>query len=174
MPSTREDLRQHLESLLAQWRKEGIPTPCALQNIFQETIQEQSHPGDQGLWESPPLMLTATLDDGWGNGLRIIESCARTAGLSIRSLGLLQSPEAISSACNEERPDLLGLTMLHSDSEPALSYVSLHIPAETRLIAGGPPFQSDPELAARAGVYFVARNVADFLEFILKLTDRSR
>lgn len=169
MPSTREDLKEHLESLLAQWRREGIPTRWELQNIFRKINEERSPPGDQGLWESAPLVLTATLDDGWGNGLRIIESCARAAGLRTRFLGLLKSPEEIVRACSEEPPQLLGLTVLHSDSEAALSHIGRHLPAGTQLVAGGPAFQMDPELAVRAHVHFVARNVADFLEFILKL-----
>lgn len=163
--STREDLRRHVEDLLEEWRQEGIPTRWGLQNIFREITEKRSSP--IGLWESPPLMLTATLDDGWGNGLQIIETCARAMGLDPRFLGLLKSPEEIVSACIEQQPDLLGLTVLQFDSEPALSHICRHIPAKTRLIAGGAPFQIDPELAGRAGVHFVARNVADFLEFLL-------
>jgi len=168
MLAAHEDLRQHLQDLLAGWRREGIPTRWQLQKIFEEIIQERDSSGGQGLWKSPPAMLTATLDDGWGHGLRIIELCAQAAGLNTRFLGLLQSPEAVVAACTEDDgPDLLGLTVLQFDSEPALIHIRRHLPSHTRLIAGGPPFQIDPELADRSGVHFVARNVADFLEFIL-------
>ena len=36
--------------------------------------------GTQGLWASPPLMLTATLDDGLGQGLAVIEKFAKAIG----------------------------------------------------------------------------------------------
>ena len=112
-------------------------------------------------------MFTATLDDGWGHGLGLIRLCAEAAGWEVRHLGLLMSPEQILAACREHPPDFLGLTMLHSDSESALSTIAGNLPGKTRLLAGGPPFKFDPELAERAGVHHVSANVADFLEYIL-------
>ena len=170
MFSTDKDLRQHLRDLLAEWRREGVPTRWQLERTFEEILQERQSLHVQGLWKSPPVMLTATLDDGWGHGLRVIDLCARAAGIRTRFLGLLKSPEEIVAACLEDAPALLGLTVLQFDSEPALCHISCHLPPHIRLIVGGPPFQIDPELADRSGVHFVARNVADFLEFILGFT----
>jgi methylmalonyl-CoA mutase cobalamin-binding subunit len=173
MIQTRQDLEKKLRDLLAQWRQEGVPTRWKLQKVFEDVIQERSGSDVPGLWESPPVMLTATLDDGWGHGLQIIELCAQAAGLTVLSLGLLKEKEVIVAACAEHRPDLLGLTVLQFDSEPALNYITRRLPSQTRLIAGGPPFQIDPELADRSGVHFIARNVADFLEFILNFTGKT-
>lgn len=163
-----QDLLERLENLLAHWQKEGIPARWELQNSLIEIIEWKDRTQPEPLWKAPPLMLTATLDDGWGHGLRTIELCARAAGLHVLSLGLLQTGQTIVSACLSHQADLLGLTVLQFDSEPTLSFISRNIPSHTRLIAGGPPFQIDPELGTRAGVHFVARNVSDFLVYILK------
>lgn len=119
------------------------------------------------MWDPPPLMITATLDDGWGHGIEVIELCAKAAGLRVVSMGLLQAPDSIIAKCRELSPDLLGLTVLQLDSEPDLAVIREHLPPAVRVVAGGPPFQIDSEFAARAGVDFAARHVLDFLQFLL-------
>ena len=73
--------------------------------------------GASGLWKNPPMMITATLDDGLGQGLEIIRLFSETAGIKIIDLGLLVTPEKIITACKKNNPDLLGLTVLQFDSE---------------------------------------------------------
>jgi methanogenic corrinoid protein MtbC1 len=113
-------------------------------------------------------MITASLDDGLGQGLEIIRMFSETAGLEIIDLGLLVSPEKIIAACKKNNPDLLGLTVLQFDSEEDILMIRKNLPSKTKIIAGGPVFTADPEFARRTGIYFTARNVAWFIRFLLQ------
>jgi hypothetical protein len=161
------DLRRKLENLLNRWRHEGLPSRSELQSLLREIADWKARTGQRGLWSRSPLMLTATLDDGWGHGLELIEACAGVAGVETQRLGLLLAPERIIAECRERQPHLLGLTVLQFDSEEALAVIHQGLPSQTRLLAGGPVFRIDPDFASRAGVHFVARNIADFLEYLL-------
>lgn len=121
----------------------------------------------RGLWPQPPRMITATLDDGWGHGLDVIEALAAAVGVDVQRLGLLQPPEAIVEVCRTQAPDLLGLTVLQFDSDEALGAITDALPPQTTLIAGGAAFRYDPELAARTGTHVVARDGAAFLQFLI-------
>lgn len=121
----------------------------------------------RGLWPRAPSMLTATLDDGWGHGLEVIEALAAAVGVGIHALGLLQSPAAIVRACRERRPDLLGLTVLQFDTDDDLAAITGALPPGTTLIAGGAAFRYDPDFAARTGTHAVAYDGAAFLRFLL-------
>jgi hypothetical protein len=123
--------------------------------------------GGRGLWSRPPRMMTATLDDGWGHGLQVIEALARAVGVAVYPLGLLQKPAVILTACREQRPDLLGLTVLQLDSDEDLIAITGALPAATTLVAGGAAFRCDPDLAARTGTHVVARDGVAFLQFLL-------
>ena len=125
--------------------------------------------GASGLWENPPLIITATLDDGLGQGLEIIRMFSETAGLEIIDLGLLVTPEKIIAACKKNNPDLLGLTVLQFDSEEDILTISRNLPARTKIIAGGPVFAGDPGFARRTGIHFTAKNVAYFIQFLLQV-----
>ena len=124
--------------------------------------------GASRLWDNPPLMITATLDDGLGQGLEIIRMFSETAGLEIIDLGLLVTPEKIITACEKNNPDLLGLTVLQFDSEEDILMISRNLPSKTKIIAGGPVFTADPEFARRTGIHFTAKNVAYFIRFLLQ------
>jgi hypothetical protein len=160
-------LREQLRSLLQNWRQAGLPPRWQLMNELQDLLEWRKSKQIAGLWARPPLMLTATIDDGWGHGLEVVELCARLAGFRIERIGLLQKPQVIVDCCRRLRPLLLGLTVLQFDSEPDLKHIAEDLPASTQIIAGGAPFQIDPDFAERAGVRHVARNAADFLHFLL-------
>ena len=113
-------------------------------------------------------MITATLDDGLGHGLEIVRMFSEAVGLEIIELGLLVTPEKIISACKKNNPDFLGLTVLQFDSEETILMISRNLPSKTRIIAGGPVFTADREFARRAGIHFAAKNVADFIRFLLQ------
>ena len=162
-----DELRKRLETLLQDWREHELPPRWSIEQSLRKLLEWQNEHENGSLLSPRPLLFTATLDDGWGHGLDLIRLCAGAAGWEVRHLGLLMSPERILAACREYPPDFLGLTMLHSDSESGLSTIAGNLPAKTRLLAGGPPFKSDPELAGRAGVHHVSANVADFLEYVL-------
>jgi len=160
-------LREQLRSLLQNWRQTGLPSRWQLMSELRDLLEWREKNRIAGLWDPPPLMLTATVDDGWGHGLEVVELCARLAGVQIERIGLLQGPDVIVDSCQRLRPLLLGLTVLQFDSEADLKHIAENLPAPTQIIAGGAPFQIDPEFAERAGVRHVARNAADFLHFLL-------
>ena len=122
-----------------------------------------------GLWHIPPLMVTATIDDGWGHGLEIIEKLAAVAGITVHPLGLLQPPEKIISTCRQLNPALLGLTVLQFDSDDSVAEIVRGLPSATRLLAGGAAYQYDPDFAARTGTHVVIKNGASFLEYLLAM-----
>jgi hypothetical protein len=59
------------------------------------------------------------------------------------------------------------LTVLQFDSEDDLAAIAKQLPGNTRLVAGGPVFAGDRDFAGRTGTHYAARNVADFLQFML-------
>ena len=120
------------------------------------------------MWDNPLLMITATLDDGLGQGLEIIRLFSETAGIEIIDLGLLVTPEKIIAECKKNNPDLLGLTVLQFDSEEDILMISRNLPSKTKIIAGGPVFSADHGFARRTGIHFAAKNVAYFIRFLLK------
>ena len=120
-----------------------------------------------GLWIKPPLMATATVDDGFGQGLAIIHKFAEAVGLSVHPIGLMQKPDVIIDVCRSFCPAILGLTILQFDSEETIAYIAGHLPAETILIAGGPVFAAEPDFADRAGIHVVAAHAGDFLEYLI-------
>jgi methylmalonyl-CoA mutase cobalamin-binding subunit len=102
--------------------------------------------------------------DQW---LAVIERFAAAIGIHLTALGLLQSPEAIIAACHRHRPDYVGLTVLQFDSEDDVAQITQGLPANTRIIAGGPVFTGDSGFAQRTGTHHTAKNVAAFLRFML-------
>jgi len=160
-------VRDRVSEMLQDWSRQGKPTrEDYLEGARKlEALRRQSEWG--GLWPQPPLMLTATLDDGWGHGLDIIEALAASVGVAVHSLGVLQSPETIVQACRERQPDLLGLTVLQFDSDDALIHITRSLLPVTTLIAGGAAYLYDPEFAERTGTHAVARDGIGFLRFLL-------
>jgi len=160
-------VRDRVSELLQDWARQGKPTrEDYLEGARKlETLRRQSEWG--GLWPQSPLMITATLDDGWGHGLDIIETLAASVGVTVHSLGVLQSPAAIVQACRDRQPALLGLTVLQFDSDEALIHITRALPPVTTLIAGGAAYLYDPEFAERTGTHAVARDGRAFLQFLL-------
>lgn len=165
------DFRRKVESLAAQWQQSGLPSRAVVEEKSKELSSQRTLNGGRGLWEAPPLMVTATLDDGLGQGLMIIQQFAEAVGMRILPLGLMQSPEHIISVCQKEKPDFLGLTILQFDTEEELTAIARAVPSSTRLICGGPVFNADSDLAGRSGVHFVARHVGVFLRIVLTLSE---
>ena len=145
-----------------------MPSRSGLEKAAGELREWKVKTGASGLWNNPPLMITATLDDGLGQGLGVIRMFSETAGLEIIDLGLLVAPEKIIAACKKNNPDLLGLTVLQFDSEEDILMISKNLPSKTKIIAGGPVFTADPEFARRTGIHFTAKNVAHFIRFLLQ------
>lgn len=161
--------RDYIRECIHDLRESGTASRnayLAAADTIRERRLQQEIPG---LWEHPPLMLTATIDDGWGHGLEVIHRFAEAVGLACNPLGLLLNPERIIEECRSHRPDLLGLTVLQFDSEDALKLIRKNIPKRTRIVAGGPLFRADPDFAPRTGIDAAVRDAAGFLEFVLDM-----
>ncbi len=167
MSAQRRILATKIGHICQKWMGQGLPSREGLEKIVVEfTAWKQKHQVT-GIWSSQPLMLTATLDDGIGQGIEIIERFADMIGLQVQPLGLMQKPAAIVAACNQYQPDFLGLTVLQLDSDDDLAYVGHRLPTQTCLIAGGPVFKFDPQMAMRCRVDYAAPDVAYFMNFLL-------
>ncbi len=162
-------LRDRLTALAAGLLASGRPSRMELGAAAAEIQQWKTEHQVTGLWQDPPLMVTATLDDAMGHGLDLIHQYADLAGLKVQALGLLQSADSVAATCRELNPALLGLTVLQFDTEDDLAIIARNIPEATRIVAGGPVFKADPEFAWRAGIHRVASDAADFLNFLLTL-----
>lgn len=149
------------------WLADGLPSRQVLEESAVRLLRLRQKLQIPGLWEHPPCMVTATLDDGLGQGLAIIEQFADAIGVRLVSLGLLQPAAAIVNACRDEKPDFLGMTILQFDTEETLTTIAGQLPQKTRIVAGGPAFTGDPDFADRTGTHYAARNVAAFLRFML-------
>ena len=168
--SKREGFRDLLDRLSQRWISQGLPSRETIERQANQLADWKVEHEVSGIWFDPPRMITATLDDGMGHGLALIERFAAVMGMQVNPLGLLQKPKTILSACQEMGPDLLGVTVLHPDSDNALAVIGHNLPPATALIAGGPAFDYDPEMAHRCAVNYVAVNLAYFIDFGLKWT----
>lgn len=159
--------RDAVDSLASQWLSAGLPSRQGLDEAAWTLERLRERLGVHSLWEDPPCMVTATLDDGLGQGLAVIEKYAVAIGIRLIPLGLMQPPAAIIDACHRHRPDFLGLTILQFDTEDDLTCIANNLPRKTRIVAGGPVFAGDLDFAGRTGTHYAAKNVAAFLRFML-------
>ena len=120
-----------------------------------------------GLWEHPPQMVTATLDDSIGQGLKMIHCFSDVAGVKVTPLGLMQPPEVIVSTCRQLRPDMLGMTVLQFDSLEMLDEIVDKLSAATQVIVGGSAFRQMSAAQLREKPYRVLSDVAAYVEFLL-------
>jgi hypothetical protein len=162
-----EALQTAIGKLTDRWRREGLPGPDALVIAAQAIANLRAAPGVRPLWQTPPLLYTATLDDALGQGLAVIHRFADAVGLQRRHLGLTVSVDTVIAACRADAPDLLGMTVLQFDSETDLTRIRREIPKTTRMVCGGPLFKADPDLADRCGIDFIAKDVGAFLQYLL-------
>jgi hypothetical protein len=161
------EVAEKLSGVLEDWRQTGLPTRDQLleqAESFQHWREGRPQTNRQA---DAPHLVTATLDDGTGHGLGVIQAWSRAVGLTVHHVGLLQPSAAILAACRRLHPAYLGLTVLQFDSEEDLAVIGQGLPQGTKLIVGGPIFRADPDLAARTGVHYVARDVAAYLGFLL-------
>ncbi len=166
-------LKKKILQVLQNLKKYKKPSRNALIHGAKEIIEWKQANNIKSLWKKKPLMLTATIDDGWGHGLEVIELYAKAAGLDIERIGLLKHPEDIINSCNNKRPDILGMTVLQFDSESDLLRIRKAIPEKTIIVSGGPLFHGDDDFANRAGIDIVAKNAVEFMNFLLMFKRKS-
>jgi methylmalonyl-CoA mutase cobalamin-binding subunit len=162
-------LRGCIIQQLEDWKEQGRPSREQLITAADQVTAWRRERRIESLWPEPLLMLTATLDDGFGHGLEVIHRFAEAAGLRVVHLGKMLAADAVVDGCRRHQPRLLGLTVLQFDTEPDLIAIRRQIDPAIRIVAGGPALTADPELAERAGIDFVARNAADFWRYLLTL-----
>jgi len=158
--------RKKLEKTLNEWHLHGVPPRYELRSVISDLRNWRENVGVSSLWDQPPLMVSATLDDGWGLGIETIESCARAVGICVYSIGLMIPAQDLIRTCHEMRPDLLALTMLHSDTEPVLEQVCTAVAGMSRVVVGGAGAAGNPRLEQRLDI-MVAKDISDFLELLL-------
>jgi methylmalonyl-CoA mutase cobalamin-binding subunit len=149
------------------WLSSGLPSREGLEDAAGKLARLRKRSSIPGIWEHPPTLATATLDDGLGQGLAVIEAFAGAIGMQVNRLGLMLTKEAIVEDCRCCRPDFLGLTVLQFDTEDDLRFISARLARKIRIVAGGPVFNADPDFAERTGTHYAAKNVAHFLLFML-------
>ena len=149
------------------WLADGLPSRQVLEESATRLQRLRKQLKIEGIWEKPPCMVTATLDDGLGQGLGIIEKFAAAIGIQLVCLGLLQPAAAVVDACRDKEPDYLGMTILQFDTEEELTAIAGQLPQKTRIVAGGPAFTGDPDFADRTSTHYAAENVAAFLGFMV-------
>ncbi len=160
-------MRKHLLDLLATWRREGLPSWTQAYQSGQALLGWKTEQQIGGFWERPPQLVTATLDDSIGQGLKMIHLFSEVAGVAVRPLGLMQSSEHIITACHNYRPDMLGLTVLQLDTVEMLDHIAENIPDETHVLVGGPAFKLMPAAELCLKSYRVLNDVAAYLAFLL-------
>jgi hypothetical protein len=163
-----EPLRKHLLDLLATWRREGLPSWTQAYQSGQALLDWKTEQQIGGLWERPPQLVTATLDDSIGQGLKMIHLFSEVAGVVVRPLGLMQSSEHIITACHNYKPDMLGLTVLQLDTVEMLDHIAENIPDETHVLVGGPAFKLMPAAQLERKPYHVIHDVAAYVELLLE------
>ncbi len=161
------DFRADFAEAIRGLRTGGKPSREALMAAARSLAEKRIQSGSPGLWKRPPRMALATVDDGWGHGLEVIRAWAEAAGMEVRHLGLMVAPEEIIDACQKWSPHILGMTLLQFDTEEGMIQIRREIPSSIQIVAGGPLFRADPELAERAGIDVVAVDAAAFGEFLL-------
>ena len=162
------DFKKKIIAVIGKLRKTRRPSRNAFVDAAKNLSEWKQRNDCSGLWHEPPLMATATLDDGFGHGLEIIHLYAEAAGLKLLRLGLMLSPDDIIAKCLEHHPSILGLTMLQFDTETSIKQIRDGIRSDTQIVAGGPLFAADPGLAKRSGIDVVTKDAAAFMEYLLR------
>lgn len=152
----------------------GQPTRETYMAVAGKLLAWRVRHADPGLWPRAPRMLTATLDDGWGHGIGIIQALAEAVGVEVHPLGTCQPAELVVRACADLQPDLLGISVLHFDSDEAVRHIVRRLPIMTTMVAGGAAYRYDPDFAQRTGTHFTARDGRAFLSFLMAFRPHRR
>lgn len=168
------ELKAEIVGLLDGWRENGLPGRDGYLQTAQVLERFRCEHLKVPAWKVAPRLLTATFDDAWGHGLEVIEALAVAAGLTVLRIGLQQRAATVAAACRRRRADLLGVTVLQLDTDELLVQLRRQLPATTRIVAGGPVFRFDSEMARRTGIDTVCAHGADFLRFLTTYSLKDR
>jgi len=160
-------LRKILEEFTTSWQNDPTISWMQIYAVGEKLLAWKTQNKIVGLWKHPPKMITATMDDAVGQGLKIIHLFSRLAGIEIIPLGLLQSKEKIIDACQNQHPNILGMTILQFDTEEILNAIVSQIPETIHVLVGGPIFKMMPENELFRKRYISCNNICDYLNFLL-------
>jgi methanogenic corrinoid protein MtbC1 len=166
-----EERKQKLRNILSEfsdtWRQNPTISWSEIYQIGEKLLERKTEEKIPGLWEPKPTMITATLEDGVGQGLKMIRLFSVIAGIEIVPLGLMQTEEVIIEACTKQQPDFLGMTILQFDSEERLNHIIDHIPKEIQVVVGGPAFKLIDKEELLKKNYIVLNTVGAYLNYLL-------
>jgi len=163
----KEKLRNILSEYSDTWRQAPTVPWSEVYQTGEKLLEWKTEKKIAGIWDRQPKMITATLEDGVGQGLKMIHLYSRIAGIEIFPLGLMQTEESIIEACTKHLPDFLGMTILQFDSEERLNHIINHIPKETQVVVGGPVFKLLDKEELEEKNYTVLNTVSAYLSYLL-------
>lgn len=162
-----EKLRAALREFSDTWRQDPTVSWTEMYQTGEKLLAWKKEENISGIWKKKPKMITATLEDGVGQGLKMIHLFSQVAGIEIIPLGLMQKEEAIINACIKQAPDFLGMTILQFDSEERLTHIINHISKETQVVVGGPIFNMMDREELLKKPYIVLNTVSAYVDFLL-------
>jgi methylmalonyl-CoA mutase cobalamin-binding subunit len=161
-------LRTILNELVNQWQNDPTVSWYQIYQVGEKLLAWKTQNRIAGIWKQSPKMITATMDDAIGQGLKMIHLFSRIAGMDIEPLGLMQSKETIIDACNYQLPDFLGMTILQYDTEEILNTIIPQFPKKMCILVGGPIFKMIPENELQHKKYTSFNSICDYLNFLLQ------
>lgn len=163
-------LSMALTRLCTAWEARGLFSRNRVMSTGRQLVRWKQQHDISGLWHKAPVLVTATLDDGLGMGLDLIELYAAVAGMRVERLGLLMDSDTLVQQCQASRPDFLGLTVLREDAMELLdTQIAPAVLPETTILAGGPAFKLLPLKERREKPYVILPDLTAFVRYVLSL-----
>jgi hypothetical protein len=159
-------LRKIMNELIDIFKNDSKISWTQIYSIGEKLLEWKKEKNIVGLWEYPPKIVTATIDDAIGQGLKIIHLFSQIAGLEIIHLGLMQSQKTIIDACNTQKPAFLGMTILQFDTEEILNTIIPQLPETIHVLVGGPIFKMIPDHTLQYKKYISFNHISDYLAFL--------
>lgn len=163
--NSRDQFILKIKEMLDEWEEQGMPPRWTLLRSLQ-TLREYREKNHIQLFPNSPVIMTATLDDGWGIGIDVIHKACEMLGISHRFLGLLVRPGKILKQCGILQPDFLGLTVLHETSLCDLKYIIQNLSPSIMILVGGLSVDIQNDHLSSGRIHYI-RNVSQFIRLFL-------
>lgn len=158
-------LQKVLTEFADHWQQHPEISWSEIFHTGEKLLAWQEQQAIAGFLAGPVKMVTATLDDAMGQGLKMIHLYSRIMGIDIIPLGLMQTTDSVITECVKQHPDFLGLTVLQFDTEEELDTIIREIPQDIRLIVGGPVFKFMDQEELDDKKYTVLNTTGEFIRF---------
>lgn len=150
---------------LAQVYMGGVICEEAVRKILPETLMENP---------SLPRVGTAVFLDYHGLGMKIVSSLVRSAGYPLRDAGLGAGVEEILAFVEEEKIQILLLSVLMLPSALAVKSLAEQMARRcpgVKIVVGGAPFRFNTELWREVGAHRMGRNGAEIFGILQDLQE---